>query len=257
MNGAEIASILLSNRCTKTLFKGCYMNNNDDINDIGTISDDNSTSSKIFKNNKNITKRRKRKSRKTISSDTAINSSYDVLTTKGMPKRQKESVFILGDSMVKHINGFLITKTIGHKYLVKTRPFKGAKAICMYDHSRPTIREFDPEYIILAIGTNDLTTEKKSSEIAKSIIDLAASLKSNRNEIVISLIVPRGDALSSKASEVNDRLRHMCVNRDFQYIDHTDSIDVAKHLNDEGLHLNRFGSAVLAKNFANFLLDLN
>ena len=97
--------------------------------------------------------------------------------------------------------------------------------------------------------------EDKSSEIAKSIIDLATFLKSSTNKIVISLIVPRRDSLNYKASEVNDRLKHMCNSRDIRYIDHTDSIDIEKHLGTSGLHLNKNGSAVLAKNFVNFLTN--
>ena len=46
----------------------------------------------------------------------------------------KEAVFILGDSTVKKVNGFYLTKNIKHKFLVKVRPFSSAKTRCMYGH---------------------------------------------------------------------------------------------------------------------------
>ena len=159
--------------------------------------------------------------------------------------------------MLKDINGYLITRNIRQRYLVKVRPFLGAGVQCMYDYSKPTIRIFDPEVIVLHVGTNELNSPKKSSEIAKSIIDLAASLKTCTNRIVISLIVPRGDDLNNKASEVNDRLKNMCLNRNYLYIDHSDSINVADHVNDGNLHLNKYGKAVLAKDFTNFLGNMD
>ena len=64
--------------------------------------------------------------------------------------------------MVKKVNGFYLTRNIKHKFLVKFRPFSSAKTRCMYDHAKPTIRELNPEHIILHVGTNDLNTEKNS-----------------------------------------------------------------------------------------------
>ena len=39
------------------------------------------------------------------------------------PSKSKKTVFIVGDSMMKKIGGYLITKSINHKFLVKVRPF--------------------------------------------------------------------------------------------------------------------------------------
>ena len=159
--------------------------------------------------------------------------------------------------MIKDVNGYLLTRNIGHKYIVKVRPFTGAKVSCLHDHTKPIIREFNPEYMILHVGTNDLNTEKTSSEIANSIIDQANSLKTSANNIIISLIAPRRDTLNNKASEVNDRLKHMCDGRNYRYIDHNDSIDVANHIGVSNLHLNRTGTVVLAKDFGNFLMNMD
>ena len=39
---------------------------------------------------------------------------------------QIKNVVILGDSMVKNLNGFLLTRKLNHKCLLKSRPFKSA-----------------------------------------------------------------------------------------------------------------------------------
>ena len=56
-------------------------------------------------------------------------------------KKSEDTVFIVGDSMIKKIDGYLLTKSISHKFLVKVRPFTTAKTIDMYDHLIPTLRE--------------------------------------------------------------------------------------------------------------------
>ena len=65
-----------------------------------------------------------------------------------------------------------------HKCLVKVRSFSSAKVRCMHDHVKPTVRDFNPDHIILHCETNDLNSERTANEIAKSIIELALSLKS-------------------------------------------------------------------------------
>ena len=110
-----------------------------------------------------------------------------------LSSNSKETVFILGDSMVKKVNGFYLTRNIKHKFLVKVRPFSSAKTRCMYDHAKPTIRELNPEHIILQVGANDLNTEKTASQISNSILDVANSLKKETNTIQVSLIVLRSE----------------------------------------------------------------
>ena len=55
-----------------------------------------------------------------------------------------------------------------------------------------------------------ITSEKTSSQIARSIIDLAVSLKTKRNTITIYLIKPLNDHLNNRASKVNSRLVNTC-----------------------------------------------
>ena len=142
--------------------------------------------------NKNITTSRKKKKKKKNHSEELDNcnnnnnNKYDKNSNhnktdnnnKSTPSsNSKETVFILGNSIVKKVNGFYPTKNIKYKILVKVTPFSSAKIRCMYDHAKPTIRELNPQHIILHVGTNNLNSEKTASQISNSILDLANSLK--------------------------------------------------------------------------------
>ena len=159
--------------------------------------------------------------------------------------------------MVKKVNSFLLTRNIYHKFLVKVRSFSSAEVNCMNYYVKPTLRDFNPEHIILHVGTNDLNSERTASQIAKSIIDLGQSLKTDTNTITIPLIVPRYDNLNNKASEVNGRLVNMCKERNISYIDHVDAISPEHHLNESHLHLNRYSTIEFAKNFTRYLSELD
>ena len=75
----------------------------------------------------------------------------------------------------------------------------------MNDHVKSTPRDFNPEHIILHVGTKDLNTERTANQTAKSIIDLCQSLKTKANAITVSLIVLRYDKLNNKVNEVNGK----------------------------------------------------
>ena len=68
--------------------------------------------------------------------------------------------------MIKKIDGYLLTNSINHKFLVKVRPFTTAKTIDL----KPTLRDFNPGLFIKHVGTNDLPLNKTSNEIAVQIL---------------------------------------------------------------------------------------
>ena len=89
------------------------------------------------------------------------------------PPKSKITVFIVGDSMVKKVDGYLLTNSLKHQYLVKTRPFSTAKTIDMYDYIKPTQRDFKPEIFVFHVGTNDIPLNKSPKKISEEIITLA------------------------------------------------------------------------------------
>ena len=125
--------------------KSTYINNKDkNSNKINSKND----------NNKNNAKDKYNKSSE--SSGSGLNDTIIDTSTYN----QKEKVFILGDSMVKNVNEFLLTRNLNHKCLVKVRSFPVAKVRSLHDFVKPTICDFNPNHIILYVGTNDLNSEK-------------------------------------------------------------------------------------------------
>ena len=125
-------------------------------------------------------------------------------------KKSKETVVIVGDSIIKKIDGYLLTKSINYKFLVKVRPFTTAKTIDLYDHLKPTLRDFNPGLFIIHVGTNDLPLNKTNNERAEEIVNLAESVKKISTNTVISDIVTREDDYKTKADEGNKILDEIC-----------------------------------------------
>ena len=47
--------------------------------------------------------------------------------------------------MIKKIDGYLLTSSMNHKYLVKLRPFLAAKTVDTLDYVKPIRGHLDPE----------------------------------------------------------------------------------------------------------------
>ena len=204
------------------------------------------------KTRRRLTKRKNRKKKKEDNHKETTNRNNE-----NKNNMNKTNVYIIGDSIVKKLNGYLLTRKIKHKHLVKVRSFSGAKISCMTDHVKATLRDINPDHIILHAATNDLRTENTASQIAKATIDLATSLKNDDNTVTMSGIVPRLDDLNNKANEVNRHLVLMCKERNISFLSHDESIDPSKHLNESKLHLNNSGIKIFAENFSRFLVKLN
>ena len=159
--------------------------------------------------------------------------------------------------MVKNVNGFLWTRNLNHKCLVKVRSFPGARVRCLHMIMRklPCVI-LNPNQIILHLATNDLNSEETSIQIANTIIDLRHSLKTEDNDITISLFATKAGNLNNKVNEVNNQLVNKCNQRNIKFINHGDDIQVKRHVNDSKIHFNGYGKIVFAKKITKFLSDL-
>ena len=143
--------------------------------------------------------------------------------------KQKKKVIVIGDIMIKKIDGYLLTNAINHKYLVKVRPFLPAKSVDLLGNVKPIQTDLDPEAYVIYIGTNDPTTDK-TDEIFSEILRLIKELKTDKNKIAVSTIVPRGNIYNTTDEKVNTLLKEFCENNGNDTISH-DNICMKKHLN--------------------------
>ena len=106
-------------------------------------------------------------------------------------RKDNKRVFIVGDSIIKHLNGYVIGGKTGNCNVYVT-PSHGAKVKCIVDHVKPIIRD-KLDHIIFHVGTNDIPSDKDAGDISKSIVDLAMFAKPSTCDISISNIITRKD----------------------------------------------------------------
>lgn len=159
-------------------------------------------------------------------------------------KNNLKSIHIIGDSIIKEIKGW---KLSGNNNRVVVKTFPGASTNCMKSYVKPTT-EKNPDGIILHCGTNDLRANSNPEELSLHIVNLALSLKTDTNSVIVSGITARKDKLSEKVKAVNDILKHECGRRNLGFIDNS-NIDADTHLNRSRLHLNVRGTNILGNNF--------
>ena len=93
-------------------------------------------------------------------------------------KVHRKTTVILGDSMVKHIEGWKMRKALRNGENIVVHSFRGATTDDMKSYILPTKRR-NPGHVVIHVGTNDLESDKTPKEIAKDIYDIAQSLKTN------------------------------------------------------------------------------
>ena len=153
--------------------------------------------------------------------------------------------------MIKNIKGWEISKKLQNAN-VYVKHFSGAKVRCMKDYLNPSLKE-NPDHFVLHVGTNDLDSDRLPDLIAKSIVDVASSLKTDKH-VTISNIT-RNDRFIAKANEVNKCLTELCFERNFVLIDHSKTLK-PQHLNGSKLHLNRRGTPILQNTFTKVLSSI-
>ena len=158
--------------------------------------------------------------------------------------------------MIKKVGGHLLTSSLKHQYLVKTRPFSTAKTIDMYDYIKPTQRDFKPEIFVLQVGTNDLPLNKSPKEISEDIVTLVETMEIENNKIIVSSIVCCPDSSREKIGKVSAHLEEICAEKDIAIITHS-NINPKRHLHKSRLHLNDASISVLVRNFKAVLTNLD
>ena len=134
---------------------------------------------------------------------------------------------------------------------VYVKSFPGAKTSCMKDFVEPLLRS-TPNHFILPVGMNDLNSNQTPEVIAKEVVDLATLLKNSQHDVSVSNIIHRADLskLNAKRCEVNQVLYQLCYERNIYLIDQSKKIK-PNHLNKGRLYLNKNGSNILSRTFAN------
>ena len=151
--------------------------------------------------------------------------------------------------MIKSLNRRAMNQAI-QSHDVQLKTFGGTEIEDMRDNVMPTLRT-RPEALIIHCGTNNLKNENEE-RLANKIIVLAVDIKRRVPNVAVSGIVFRADMqIEHKIRRVNYLVEAGVKERDINFISQ-DNIE-AGHLDKWGLHLNFYGTNVLAGNFVNFV----
>ena len=133
------------------------------------------------------------------------NNRHNATAWKDDTPKQTNKVIILGDSIVKHVRGYGLSHSL-ENCKVHVKNFPSARVKCMQDYVKPSLRE-NPRHLIIHVGPNDISTSKQPQQIAKPIVELALSVKSNSCDVTLSKITVRNDGHQRKVVETNRHLK--------------------------------------------------
>ena len=157
---------------------------------------------------------------------------------------------ILGDSIAKRIQVRKLGRKVKQNVIMKS--FPGAKLDCMSHYAIPTVKS-NPDRIIIHCETNNFKMDESPEGITEKTTELAKSVKSTTNEVVISSIIPRRDKLADKGSKVNGIVENFCKEDETIKFMRQKSLDLKEHRGEDGIHLNNFGITQIAKKIIEFL----
>ena len=132
-----------------------------------------------------------------------INSKFDNQEKSPRHKGKKgKTIFILGDSLVKHVTGWSLTLQLNHNKKAHFRNFSSAKVKWMKDYVKLCIKANNPDHVIIHVEINDLNSKTTLERTANSFADVARNIKT---EITFqwAYLGLHHDNLNNKALEVN------------------------------------------------------
>ena len=165
-------------------------------------------------------------------------------------QKSRNHVVICGDSLLNNIEGNGVSSK---KVKSIVRNFPGADSEDMLDYIKPILAKKKPDYLILHVGTNDLTSGCDTNSNLEKIRKLIHEL-SPKTELVISKVIVRDDkpGISSRVENLNLVLESFAEKYNLFQISHGNI--TRKMLSKKKLHLNGNGISQFAQNLKNFVI---
>lgn len=125
------------------------------------IINNNYTTNKNIKNENNNSNKNIKKNSNNINNHNNNKKLTKTISIIKLIIKGKENIILLGESMLRNINGYRLSKLIKYKFNVKSRFYLGAGVRCMEDHVKRTVPNGEANQIELHVRTNDLVKDKK------------------------------------------------------------------------------------------------
>ena len=163
----------------------------------------------------------------------------------------KEKIFIVGDSLIRNLNGWMMSR----RKVVKIHSFSGS-TVQELDLFIKSLLARKPHHVILLIGTNDIPGTNMTAEtIAEKIMEIGKKIEDHGIRRTISELVTRSDlsTYNNKVKSVNMKLKEITAKTKIGFVEQSNI--GYEHLNSGGLHLNKRGDGALALNFIRYIRD--
>ena len=95
--------------------------------------------------------------------------------TNNDTKANKDSFIIIGDSMIKHVNG----RDISRSHTVKVRPNPGASIHDLMDYVKPATQK-NRKALVIHTGTNGIQQEINARKMVKKLVKVIKEIDSEK-----------------------------------------------------------------------------
>ena len=153
-------------------------------------------------------------------------------------------LLIVGDSIVvKNIEPFKMTTV---------KSIAGATTEGTIHHVKGCMVDFAPNIVLLHRSTNDFKKDLTSQKIGQNILKLAEEVSDGgKRDILISGMINRSDDFNANVQKVNEFVSEIRTRKNDEYVNN-ENIGLGM-LNRSKLHLNRFGTIQVVKNYREIL----
>lgn len=173
---------------------------------------------------------------------TPTEKSSDVKQDVSPVDKCDPNVLIIGDSMLQGIREFSRDPQIDIQFLSGAR----IQDLSKFLTSKP--KDSLPNTVIVHIGTNNVKYAATPNHLMRPLwLTLESAKKKFKNTLwIVNGIIHRRDVQERVIREANDALAFMCDQLKIVYRD-PNTIITERGLARDGLHLNRYGSKLLAE----------
>jgi lysophospholipase L1-like esterase len=160
--------------------------------------------------------------------------------------KPKDTVLVLGDSMVRGMGSCLERDSGGEGGMYRKLSYGGAR-IEDIDSKLGVIGDKPESHVVIVVGTNNLKKDGTELIMARFRSLISELRKYRYRKVSFVGILRRTDVSSyidSKRLSLNLRLQRLCVENEYGYVERD---LVSEHLDRDGLHLNAEGQDVVAR----------
>ena len=168
-------------------------------------------------------------------------------------RAHETTTLIVADSTIRNIHVGQLQDDVGDDQKdIIIRRFPGATADEMKFFIKDSLARFCPKNLVIFGGCNDVgwadKNRKNECDIAQSVLCMAEEgKKAGCQSIFVSSVLPRrGRQYERTIDRINAMLKECCCMQGYEYLDHGDVS--LRHLCNDGIHPNSFGTAILRMN---------